>query len=144
MDRSEQILQQLNRLSGLIAHALEFSEAKAEQFDAYLALMTRNGLLSGRVFVGDVIHRHPYAPGAGPQDSALVYMAAIVADRGLGCGVLDMEEYLAAKEADTLEEAAILHFVPFSDCPPFVRAVMLPQTAQFLERISQELRRFAR
>jgi hypothetical protein len=135
-DKFRDLTNHLRWLTLWIRHAGDQAEAKMVEVNHLIGQLAATGFLHETVLLGPVIHRRYYAPRPGGSDSGQLAQAALCVPGGFGVVLCDSENYRQLSEmAEGLESEAMLHFRPFRECEPALKALLQPHIEPLLGRL---------
>lgn len=130
-------IEAMTQLSLILRQHQEMAEAMMAELDQCLEQLASTGLLHSSVFLGSTLLSRPYADGSGRTDSDQTVQAALLHPGGVGVILWDTDDYLNIKEGP--EAHARLHFVPFADSEPALKALLLPHLQPLLARLCERI-----
>jgi hypothetical protein len=136
-----QRLKAIRQFNITLRQQLEAAELVVPKLNAALGQLGAAGIAADLMLAGDAVWRQRYIPGHGPSDSGQLYLAALKIPGGIGALVFDSEELCAieqANPADPLYPAEA--FLPFDECPSYVKASLLPRLPDLLRQLSDSFR----
>jgi hypothetical protein len=129
----------LAQLTLNLRRAQEQAEAKVASVNQLIQQFAATGMLAETVILGDVLQTRAYAPRCGGNSSGQLVQAVLLVPGGFGVSVWDTEEYLEAKHINSIASETPVHFVPFSECCPAWKALLLPHVEPLFEKLAAEL-----
>jgi hypothetical protein len=131
-------LSRLKTLNLEIRQQLEVAEARVEPLNLLIKHLHATGLLNEQIFLGDVIWQRAYDVHV-DTSSGQIIQASLSTKKGFGAVFWDSEEFFHLSQAPNLDaEAALLH-VPFEQCEPAIKALLLPQLELLVRQLLRSI-----
>lgn len=122
-----------------IRQKAEQTELLVEEAHAAIRQIATAQAVSPRLLLGKIVLSQPYAVEAEGCSSGQEIQAALSSIEGFGVILWDSEELAQFIGYSQLEYEARQRFVPISDCPPAIKAAMLPELEGLLSRLMELL-----
>lgn len=138
---SKKLNDQFSRLKLLnleIRRWLELAEARIGMANELLAQLAATELMNDQIFLGDVILQRSYSVHF-DSGTGQVIQAALSTCGGFGAIFWDSEELATLEGAPQFESEATLRLIPFGQCGPAVKALLLPQLEPLLDCLLRAL-----
>lgn len=127
---------QLRELNLLLRGRFEQAEAQIPPINDQIARLSRVRLLHKTALLGPVIYQRNYSDVNGPHESGQILQVALLIPGGIGIVSWDSKEYAALREPGRPPEAeAFRYFLPFDECDPAIRGLLLPHMEPLLEQL---------
>ena len=133
-------LQALQGFNVKLRHNLEAAEILIPQIAPAIDQLNTIEVAKGMLLSAGIIWQQSYEPGKGPADSAQIYLAALKVPGGIGALVLDLEEMLTIERENPSDPVwPATAFLPFNECPAYVKACLLFRAPELLRQLFREL-----
>ena len=141
------MIQQLQRqgvelaaLADTIRTGLEQAEATVPAINASLARLASFGIIDHEID-GPTIYCRPRGFSSDYTDEFVLYRAGLVLPAGLGATLWDANEYAEYASRPYGEPVELKdRFVPYSDCPPVVRAMLVNHAGELIQKLVADVR----
>ena len=131
----------LKSLNLEIRRRLELAELRVGSANLLLAQLAVTQLANDRIFLGDVILERAYSVRSDPSGSGQVIQAAISIQGGFGAVFWDSEDFYELSGQPMFESEAMMRRVPFSQCGPAIKGLLLGQLEPLLGELLASLGR---
>ena len=133
-------IEELRVLNLQLRHQLEVAEVQIPIINQTLKQLASIELAPKHVILGPVIFERPYGPGDGAGDSAQVVQAALIANRGLGVVLWDLDEYKRFRNDPAPDYDAISRrFVDFDENDLATKALLMAVTGELVNRVCRQI-----
>jgi hypothetical protein len=128
------------RINGLrqlilqIWRAAEHAEGDVLALNDFAQHLAAIGIIPDCAILGKLILDRSYGPSDEERNTCQVWQATVLLPDGFGALVWDSDEYLdLPRDYELTIQEARWHFVPFSECPPVVRALLVEHLETLFE-----------
>ena len=131
-----QRLQALQHFNISVRQNLEAAELLVPELNVTINHLRAVQIADNRLLSAGIVWQQHYEPGKGPADSDQVYLAVLKIPGGIGALLLDTEDLLAIERENPSDPALpARQFVPFDECPSYVKASILPRVPELLRQL---------
>lgn len=138
-DRLSENIERLRRLNLQVRQQLERAETVMPSINMLVDQLASVELVRGVAFAGEVIYDRALTAGAHLTDDSEMLQAAILVPGGVGVILWSREEFLAMNSGPIEPDLQQLRrrFVPFRECAPAIRGLLMPQLDSLVKRVVQ-------
>jgi hypothetical protein len=130
----------LSRLAMTIQTNLDSAEDTIQRINNSLAELATLGVQDFQI-TGPVVYARPAGASSDEDDTFTLFQAVLLMPGGIGGAVWDSFEYTEYLGRPHGEPADLRpRFVPYADCLPLVRAMLVAHVGEMLDRLMRDVR----
>jgi hypothetical protein len=130
----------LSRLAMTISTTLDCAEDTIRSLNHTLAELASLGVRNFQI-TGPVVYARPANTSSDEDDLFILFQAVLLMPGGVGAAAWDSVEYTEHLGRPHGEPADLRpRFVPYADCLPLVRAMLVAHVGEMLDRLMRDVR----
>mgnify|MGYP001547763351 CR=1 FL=1 len=131
---------ELAALAKTIRTGLDQDETSLPAINASLASLASCGIVDHEID-GPTIYCRPRGLSSQSTDELVLYRASLVLPAGLGVTLWDAQEYAEHANGAYGEPVDLSgRFVPYCDCPPVIRALLVGHAGELIQKLVADVR----